>query len=60
MSSITELPGNISDREAVALPNVALVPWLALVEYAPITSSSVVLLYDAGSRKLVELNYLGK
>ena len=52
-NSITVLPSNVSDRDAVALPIIALVPWLALADYAPISSSSVILLHDASTRKSV-------
>jgi len=52
-NSITVLPSDVSDCDAVALPVIALVPWLALVEYAPISSSSVILLHDASTRKFV-------
>lgn len=50
---ITVLPSDVSDGDAVALPIVALMPWLALAEYAPISSSSVILLHDASTRKFV-------
>ncbi|KAF8800384.1 hypothetical protein BYT27DRAFT_7148677 [Phlegmacium glaucopus] len=48
-NSTTVLPNDVSDSDAVALPVIALVPWLALAEYAPISSSSVVLLHDAST-----------
>ncbi|KAF8800322.1 hypothetical protein BYT27DRAFT_6834852 [Phlegmacium glaucopus] len=47
--SITVLPSDVPDGDAVALPVIALVPWLALAEYAPISSSSVILLHDAST-----------
>ncbi|KAF9461490.1 hypothetical protein BDZ94DRAFT_1263481 [Collybia nuda] len=47
--SITLLPDDVPDSDAVALPIVALVPWLALVEYAPISDTSVVLLHNAST-----------
>ena len=50
---ITVLPSDVSDCDAVALPIIALVPWLALADYAPISNSSVVLLHDASTRKFV-------
>ena len=50
---ITLLPSDVSDSDAVALPIIALVPWLALADYTPISSSSVVLLHDASTRKFV-------
>jgi hypothetical protein len=43
----------VSDSDAVALPVMALIPWMALAEYAPISSSSVILLHDASTRKFV-------
>ena len=52
-NSITAVPSDMSDSDAVALPIIALVPWLALVEYAPISSSSVILLHDTSTRKFV-------
>lgn len=51
--SITVLPSDVSDSDAVALPVIALIPWLALAEYAPISSTSVILLHDASTRKFV-------
>ena len=50
---ITVLPSDVSECDAVALPIIALIPWLALAEYAPISSSSVILLHDASTRKFV-------
>ena len=57
--SVTVLPSDVSDSDAVALPIIVLVPWLALAEYSPISSSSVVLLHNASTRKFV-LNYSGR
>jgi len=52
-NSITVLPSDVPDGDAVALPIIALVPWLALAEYAPISSSSAILLHDASTRKFI-------
>lgn len=52
-NSITVLPIDMSESDAVALPVIALIPWMALAEYAPISSSTVILLHDASTRKLV-------
>jgi hypothetical protein len=51
--SITTLPSDVSDSDAVALPIIALIPWLALAEYAPISSSTVIFLHNASTRKFV-------
>ena len=52
-NSITALPSDVSDSDAVALPIIALIPWLALAEYAPISSSTVIFLHGASTRKFV-------
>lgn len=52
-NSITVLPSDMPDSDAVALPIIALIPWLALAEYAPISSSSAIFLHNASTRKSV-------
>ena len=52
-NSIIVLPSDLSDSDSVTLPVITLIPWLALAEYAPISSSSVILLHDANTRKFV-------
>ena len=56
--SLVHVPDDIAETDIAALPSATLVAWMALVESSKISSESIVLLHDAGSREYTCFIYI--